>query len=203
MASLYLISGLPGIGKTSVVSQLCNRYPDTYERLHFGALLREVVEQHSSATMAHAEFRARFRELVTREVIESATLSTRRQVDNSPAPVCLLDSHAVSPTIAGIRCTPDSPERLRLLGLAGIVHLALAGALERVLANGEIDGRVMMSEAEAEVAEQAQLATIVIYAAMSDCPAVIVDSSGPVEGVAERVDGAIRASRDWGIVRGE
>src|SRR4051794_28521856 len=115
MADLLLLTGLPGIGKTTVVERLVAREVRTFTRVHFGALLRESVERRLSRVMTHCEFRARFAETLTYADIEAATAGAREQADRAEAAICLLDSHAVTPPDVGIRVTPDTAERLAVL----------------------------------------------------------------------------------------
>ena len=194
MAHLVLLTGLPGIGKTTIATALPRPF---YQRIHFGALLRSVVERRTSKPLTHTQFRHDFSRLIDAGVLHGASVLARHEADLSSSEVCVLDSHAVTPTAVGLRVTPDDSKRRRLLRFKAIVHLGLAGCLRRVLANCGSEGRHALSEADAQVAEYLQLSTGVVYAASYDCPLLVVKADGNIEQTVRRVDAAIRSAVGW------
>lgn len=189
MPRLILLTGLPGIGKTTVATSLPTPY---FERLHFGGLLREVIDLRRGSALTHVEFREQFHRLVDAPVVHDAILRARECVSRSTAQVCILDSHAVSQTPEGLRATPDDLTRVKLLRFDGIVHLAAADCLQRVVENSRKAGRQPISEAEASIAEQMQLAVSVFYASAHDSPLLVVQATGEVLQTVQRIDLAIR-----------
>lgn len=190
MAKLLLLTGLPGVGKTTTAAALPAPY---YERVHFGGLLRQVVEKNLGAVLPHEVFRERFYRLVDAAVVRDAVLLARDLVSQSTATVCVLDSHAVTQTPSGLRATPDDPKRIQLLRFDGIIHLSSSTCVERVVENSCQGGRLRMSADDVVVAEQVQLAVCVTYASAHDCPLVVVSANGDSLTVLRRVDLAARS----------
>jgi len=190
MAKLVLLTGLPGVGKTTVATSLEKPF---YERLHFGGLLREAVERQRGLALAHSVFRENHHRFVTPAIVRDATLRVRELVDRSTARVCVLDSHAVTPTPVGIRTTPDNMERIQALGFDGIVHLSSDGCIERVVENSDLNGRQRIHPAEAAVAETLQLSVCTLYASAHDCPLIVVPALGTTASTIGAVDAAVRS----------
>jgi len=194
MAHLVLLSGLPGIGKTTIATALQSPY---YERIHFGGLLRTLLERRHREPLPHSQFRQRFSDLIDSYVLTEASILARERANNSLAQVCILDSHAVTPTSVGLRVTPDNNARMQALRLDAIVHLRLAGSLSRVLANCGTDGRHALTEVDATLAEHIQLSTVVLYASYYDCPLLVVPAEGSIVDNVRDVDAAVRSAIGW------
>lgn len=194
MPHLVLITGLPGVGKTTVATELSKV---SYQRVHFGGLLRAAVERRVGRVITHEEFRRDFPTLVSAEDIEAATVLAREAVDKSTSSTCVLDSHAVTPTRGGLRVTPDDSNHMRLLKVDLVVHLGLTGCVERVVRNSRADGRHPVTEQEALLAESLQLSTCVVYASGYHCPLIVVQAGGALSETVQRVDNAIRTGLGW------
>ena len=190
MPRLVLLTGLQGIGKTTVATSL---KPPFYERIHFGGLLRDIVEHRIGSALTHEAFRSRFFETVDGSVVHEAVVKARQRVAASDARVCVLDSHAVSQTPLGLKATPDNAERLQLLTFSAIVHLSAAECADRVIANATTHGRQPMTALQVLTAEHLQLSVDVLYASVHDCPVLVVPASGTVDETVERVDQALRS----------
>jgi adenylate kinase len=190
MAKLVLLTGLPGVGKTTVATSLRKPF---YERLHFGGLLRQAVERQTGASLSHSAFREEHHRLVTAAIVRDATLRARELANGSPAGVCVLDSHAVTPTPVGIRAIPDNLELIQSLRFDGIVHLSAEECFDRVVRNSNLDGRQRISMTEAAVAETLQLSVSTLYASAHGCPLMVVPAGGDMDDTIKAVDAAVQA----------
>jgi len=195
-ASVY-VSGLPGIGKTSVVEHLVDTRPDDYMRLGFGELLRAVVAPDASVQ----SFRGSASGTVDRAAIEAATAAAAQLIRDEPHRVVLIDSHAVTPVADGLRATPDTAARVTAFSYSVIVHLAAAGSEQRILRYSGSEGRATMASWEVASAETMQLSIVARYASLCDCPLYVVSADGGISEVAERVDSAITAGLGWAAER--
>jgi adenylate kinase len=193
MSRLVYVSGLPGVGKTSVVRHLADTRPDDYVRLSFGELLRTVTAPDASAE----SFRRSASVSVDRVAIEAATALAAELIRDEQHRVVLMDSHAVTPVAEGLRATPDNAARVTAFGYRIIVHLAAAGSESRIMKNSGSEGRTTMSVWEVATSEAMQLSIVTRYASLCDCPLYVVSADGCVEEVAERVDRAIHAGLAW------
>ncbi len=193
MAELLLLSGLPGVGKTTTAKLLQEWGRGEVARIHFGALLREAVAARLEVELSHEAFREAFAELLCEGDFIAASAAARAAADGAEAKVCVLDSHAVAPVDSGLLATPDGPRRTALLGVTGLVHIAAAGAVERIVENGGREGRRPWSAAEVDAAEGMQVAVMVAYGMAYECPLVVVDSGGRAEDVAARVESAMKS----------
>lgn len=190
MAKLLLLTGLPGVGKTTVATSLPGPF---YERVHFGGLLREAVERQAGMTISHSAFREDHHRLVTPGIVRDATVRVRELAGRSTAQVCVLDSHAVTPTPVGIRAIPDNMELIQCLSFDGIIHLSSDECLDRIVHNSNLDGRQRMSRAEATVAETVQLSVSTLYASAHGCPLIVVRAGGDMDTTIKAVDAAIQS----------
>jgi adenylate kinase len=196
VADLVLLSGLPGIGKTSVATGLCEDYPSEFGRIHFGGLIRRSIEETHVAFRDHEDFRSRFAGYLTKEILEQATSLVPGELTTCLARVALLDSHAVTPQPNGaLKVSPDSLGRLEQLPYAMILHLSASGVEDRVAANSLTAGRRVL-EPSVVVAETAQIAVAVGYAAATDCPLYVVDARGSLEDVKRRVRDIVTAASE-------
>jgi adenylate kinase len=190
MAKLVLLTGLPGVGKTTIATSLPKPF---YERIHFGGLLREAVEKQTGSSLTHSDFREDHHRLVTRTIVQDATLRVRELVSRSTAQVCVLDSHAVTPTPVGIRAIPDNMERIRALHFNGIIHLSSDGCIQRVVENSNRNGRQRMSMTDAVIAETLQLSICALYGSAHDCPLIVIPAGGTMESTVGAVDAAVHS----------
>lgn len=193
MSVAVYVSGLPGIGKTTAVTQLVEARPDEYVRLSFGEALREVTDPDGTVEL----FRGGATRSVNRVVIEKATANLAQRIRDEPTRVVLIDSHAVTPASEGLRATPDTAGRVAAFGYSVITHLSAAGAEERILRNGGTEGRTAMTASEIATAEMMQLSIVACYASLCDCPLYVLSAAGEAEEVADRLARAITGGLGW------
>lgn len=193
MSSSVYVSGLPGIGKTTVCNYLVDMRPDRYVRLSFGELLRDVAVPQASVE----SFRANSSANVDRAAIEAATVAGAERIRNEASRIVLVDSHAVTPVAEGIRATPDTADRVTQFGYSVIVHLDASTAETRVVENGGSEGRRAMTAAEVASAEVMQLSIVTHYASLCDCPLYVVSARGSTAEIAGRAEDAIAAGLAW------
>jgi adenylate kinase len=193
--AVVYVSGLPGVGKTTVVKHLVGLAPHRYVRLSFGEALRGVA----APDLSVEAFREAAPTLLNRAAIEAATVAAGEQIaiEYAAGRAVLIDSHAVTPTPEGLKATPDTDTRAAAFAYTVIVHLAVAGAHARVLQSVAHEGRTPFDPAEVQAAETIQLAVVTRYASICDCPLYVVGSSGAAHVVAARVEAAIEAASGW------
>ncbi len=159
----------------------------------FGETLREAVNPIATLDA----FRRDASVSVDRAVIENVTARLAERIRDEPTRAVLIDSHAVSPTLEGLRATPDTPTRLAAFRYSVIVHLSVTGAEERVVRNSEREGRTTLPAEQVATAEMIQVSVVSGYASLCDCPLYVVSADGAVPEVAERIHAAVRAGLRW------
>lgn len=182
---LTLLTGVPGIGKTSTCAHLEEQWPTRYKHLPFGAFIRQVLQK---AAVTERDLRLRPTALVSPAVISEATELLRQAVAELPLRVMgLLDSHAVSQDDYGYVSTPDGPEYFRHLQYAAIVNLHTGPA--EVLRRSQqcSTGRRAGSVEEVELHATLQLAVSSGYAMANACPLYVVRADRNLQDVAATV----------------
>lgn len=111
---IALLTGPPGIGKSSVARQLTDRNPDVVEAISFGRLLHLAVQRRLTTSIDYDEFRSSSASVVTRNDFEEATteLANNTTVRDSNRWL-VVDSHAVAREQLGWQANPDTPSTLK------------------------------------------------------------------------------------------
>ncbi|MGI8426323.1 MAG: ATP-binding protein [Actinomycetota bacterium] len=186
------MTGVPGVGKTTVCSMLAAQYPGRYCHVSFGKLILEALESGERA-LSYSGLRREVSKFVTPAVIERATrLLEERARSAEPTIWTVVDSHAVSQDWYGYRVTADGPRYFAVIRYKAIVNLfANAGA---VLNRTVLDraGRHALSEKELELHSGLQAAVSICYGSLSECPVFFVDAGGDIKAVVERVDAVLK-----------
>jgi adenylate kinase len=98
---LALLTGSPGVGKTTVATALAARYPMQVETVSFGTLIHQAVNDRHRGELSYAEFRRLAAQLVRQADIEAATDLVIALKSSLGAKWLVVDSHAVAQTSYG------------------------------------------------------------------------------------------------------
>ncbi|HZR82560.1 MAG TPA: AAA family ATPase [Candidatus Binatia bacterium] len=190
--STVLLTGVPGVGKSSVARWLEERCDARYRWVPFGELIRQALNELAGSRVEEAQLRREPTSLVTEAVLEHATRQLVAMCASSARRVVVIvDSHAVSQDQFGFRSTPDGPSYFKALRYDAIVQLVLPG--QEILDRTPVGtgGRQARSGVDLDFHSSLQLMVSTFYAAMSECPLFVVSADGAVSEVAARVDGVL------------
>lgn len=186
---VFLITGQPGVGKTTTCRILADTYPE-FVSLSFGAIiLDEVRREHPSAE--EAQLRHRVTALVTRDVLNRATLTLRQAIAGLEGGWALIDSHAVSQDAYGFRSTPDGRSYFDKITYSAIINLYLSEELLLQRLEGDRQGRHGATVADLQRLFTLQAAASTLYCSLSECPLYYVNAERSPDEVASVVYGLL------------
>jgi adenylate kinase len=189
---IALLTGAPGVGKTSVARLLAERSQGRIVASSFGELLHQSVERRLGRQIHYSEFRRSSAKLVQASDIEVTTeaivahTQTRR-----PDGWLLVDSHAVATTDFGWRANPDTPQTLRKFAYRRIIHLVAPAGTVLDRTRDHPSGRLAVTEREVEVLAAVQLAISAYYASILGCPLDVVDAMREMKNIVETIAGLL------------
>lgn len=193
-AGAVLLTGAPGVGKTTVSEGLSRQDPDVFRVLRFGRYVYEAALSRLGKNIDYRDFRSSSAELVTTQDIYQATERAEEVVkDNAKASkITIVDSHAVSKEHYGWRAVPDDPRLLAKFGYNWIIQLYAPPELviERTLHSP--DGRLAAAPEDIAVMQVLQFGTSVYYAATIGKPLHVVSNTGPIGETLEAVRALLR-----------
>lgn len=180
---IVLITGVPGVGKTTLCERLAQEAPATFRHIAFGRLILEAIGDES---LTEVDLRRNVTGRVTERALDQATQALRKRLhevgsDGESPPIALLDSHAVSQDSYGFISTPDGPGYFEQVRYDAIVHLY--GKPSEILqrSDPEQTGRFAATEADLERHDSILSGVTNLYAHASSAPAYFVDSSSGAE----------------------
>src|SRR2546429_7062691 len=121
---IILVTGVPGVGKTTMCMFLAAMKPQRYVHVPFGGLIHRALNQ---PEITEADLRRSAAQLVTPRILSVATDMLMTEVARESRMV-LVDSHAVSQTRYGYIVTPDGPSYFLRLRYSAIVQLFASAA---------------------------------------------------------------------------
>lgn len=190
---ICLVTGVPGVGKTTVCSMLAAKYPDRYRHVSFGKLILEALQESGERAVNHSDLRRDVSRLVTPTVIERATRLLEERARSGDARAwAIVDSHAVSQDWYGYRVTADGPRYFAVIRYSAIVNLFADAATVLKRTASDRAGRRALSEKELEIHFGLQAAVSICYGSLSECPVFFVDGGGELDAVVERVHAVLK-----------
>jgi adenylate kinase len=172
-----LVTGQPGVGKTTLCQVLSETQPDRFQVLSFGQLIREEVARVRGLEVNEEALRQDVTRFVTGEVTARASEMLFDAISAGTKEWILVDSHAASQDHYGFRSTPDGPTYFKRVRYAAVIQLYLSESqlLERIRADRR--GRFGTNEVELLRLFTLQVAVSTTYASRCECPLYLVDSS--------------------------
>lgn len=188
------LTGPPATGKSSV-SRALPGLVTPLEVFEYGQRLTQHLAR-SAGGLTQDELRARSGRIATpadiehvdRSLVEFVAVARRRAH-------VLVDSHAVTKEDHGFRVTAFDLAGIRELGPTMIVMLYTPPEVTMQRISAAPAGRPAVTAWEAQFHTDLQASVAAAYAVGLGCPLYLVDSSGPLDGVAAEVARLIHARR--------
>jgi adenylate kinase len=193
-AGALLLTGAPGVGKTTVSECLCRHDPGVFRSLRFGRYVYEAVLSRTGEKLEYQEFRQNSAAFVTEQDIHRATdkaeLVIRDQTRASK--ITVVDSHAVSKEHYGWRAVPDGPRLLAKFGYSWVIQLYAPPELVIERTRRSPGGRLAETAEDVAAMQALQFSTSTYYAATLGKPLHVVSNTGPVDRAVEAVLALLR-----------
>jgi adenylate kinase len=173
---VILVTGLPGTGKTTLLTELASRLKPV-EVINFGDLiLKEARVEDTELT--RAELRSQPTLRAKHRYIDKARHNLLSHVaNNRNLTNIFIDSHAVTVDSYGYRVTPDSHSFMRDLKLDAIVSLHVDHDLLIERLSGNLGGRILPDRQDLCELQSLQDAVAVSYATVLGCPVFVLNAN--------------------------
>jgi adenylate kinase len=181
---IVLVTGVPGVGKTTSCRFLARTRPDRYLHLPFGGLILRALNRDD---LNEVDLRKSAVDLVTPKILSVATDMLVAQTA-AESRIVLVDSHAVSQIRHGYVVTPDGDSYFARMRYNAIVQLFAPARTVLSRSEAALSGRQARTEHDIEMHFLLQSAVSVGYSAASECPLLLVDAEDPIELVAASVE---------------
>lgn len=191
MTRICYVTGVPGVGKTTLCKTIISRHPAKYCHVNFGQLIASSLTTLLDQGVAERELRSDPTRFVTQEVLQAASSNLFSELAKDAYAGfewLMLDSHAVSQDWFGFVATPDGPPYFSKLRYSAIIHLYAAPEVILARSNLENSGRQAANAEDVSRHESLLQSVTVAYSMMSGCPAYFVASNETPTSVADRVD---------------
>jgi adenylate kinase len=185
---IALLTGPPGVGKTTIATALARRHPKAIEAVSFGRLVYEAVASRLGESLSYTEFRQCAAQLVSREDIAVATTLLTSRKSAFQGKWLLVDSHAVAKTSYGCQAHPDTPETLRRFSYDAVLYLHAAPRVILSRIRQEPSGRHVSVGPGMDLVNSVQMSVAVYYAGITGCPLEIVDATGGESDVVQALE---------------
>lgn len=183
-----LMTGVPGVGKTSVCAGLTNKFPKRYRHLPFGRLIRQVLSE-AGEEISEKALRQDVTAFVTPAVLAAATDELIRQTHSGASSTwTLIDSHAVSQDWYGYLVTPDGSAYFSRVKYDAIVNLYADEVAVLARSHTASSGRRALTAADVALHAQLQAAVSIQYASYAQCPLYFISADTTLEDVVSSVD---------------
>lgn len=183
---IVLVTGVPGVGKTTLCKFMVSVWPNDYVHISFGTLILRTLSLNAE-WVTEPELRRAAASLVTHRTLTEATELLMVEVAEAQHRIVLIDSHAVSQDRFGYIVTPDGRTYFDRLQYGAIVQLQAAPPTILARSAPDVSGRQARNEKDIELHYVLQSAVSVGYSAASECPLYVVEAEEPVESVGDMV----------------
>ncbi len=191
---IVLVTGVPGVGKTTLCSSMVDSWPGDYAHISFGKLILKALNPNTEL-VTEPDLRRSAASLVTRTILAEATELLMVRVAKEQQRIVLVDSHAVSQDKFGYIVTPDGRTYFDRLQYGAIVQLHAAPLTILSRTAPAASGRQARSEKDIELHCILQSAISVGYSAASECPLYVVEAEEPTEALAVTVHRLLQGIR--------
>lgn len=174
---VIFLTGPPASGKTTLAAEL-RKHVTPLEVFDFGRLLLESKQQ-DDPSLTYEKLRADSAFLIKPSDVVAAddyllhTVKRLRTQTN-----ILVDSHAVTREHFGFRITASNQQLLSTIGLDGVIVLRCLPRERIQRISSDPQGRLAISEEEANTHQALQDAVAVAYGVIAPCPVFILDAAG-------------------------
>jgi adenylate kinase len=189
-----LLTGAPGVGKTTVSESLCRQDPGVFCALRFGRYVYEAVLSRTGEKLEYQNFRRNSAALVTEQDIYRATDRAARVINDQTraSRITIVDSHAVSKEHYGWRAVPDGPRLLAKFGYSWVIQLYTPPELVIERTRHSPDGRLAGAPEDVAIMQALQFSVSIYYAATLGKPLHVVSNTGSVGQAVEAVRALLR-----------
>jgi adenylate kinase len=174
MGKVILLTGAPGVGKSTLRTGLAQRLPDLKE-FDYGKLLLDRKAR-EGIDLSYKELREKSATAIApsdvNTVDEDVIACVRRLRQTSHV---ILDSHAFTAEEYGLRAVPFSLEQLERLKLDAVLVLHCDPHILTTRTQGKPDGRRNIGEALLQQLQTLQESIGLFYAIACGCPIFILD----------------------------
>jgi adenylate kinase len=176
MGKVVLLTGAPGVGKSTLRSALVNRIPGL-QAFDYGKLLleRKATE---GVEISYTQLREQSSSIITPADVGNIDEWVIRKVNElRQHPDVILDSHALTAESYGLRAVPYSSEQLQRLKLDAVLVLRCDAAILLQRTRGRSNGRRDIPEEMMRELQILQEAVGISYAINCGCPIFFIDAS--------------------------
>lgn len=173
------VSGVPGVGKTSLCRSLAAQWPDRFVHVEMGRLITEA----SPASVDRDELRAHPSRYVDSIVLGRATqtLADRLREWEKRGLTALVEGRAVVREVFGFMLMPASEDHFGQVSYRCIVHLYAPPAVIETRISGDPKFRWQETRTQVEVHQNLEFSVGVSHALVHRIPLYCVDASGTAE----------------------
>lgn len=175
------VSGVPGVGKTSLCRSLAARWPDRFVHVEMGRLITEASE----VSVDRDEMRAHPNRYVDSFVLGRATqaLSDTLGELEKRGLTALVEGRAVVRETFGFMLMPTSEDHFGRIAYRCIVHLCAPPTDIQARISGDPKFRWQATTTQVEVHQDLEFSVSVTHALTHKVPLYCVDASGTAETV--------------------
>lgn len=176
---IALITGPPGVGKTTTARNLATVHGDHVETVSFGQLVYQ--EATARTPMTYREFRAAAAGIVTAADLRAASdaLAARAAAARGDARWLIAESHAVAREAFGWQAHPDPPGVLARYRYDILIYLDAPASVILGRIHADQGGRLARDQRDIAVLSAMQMAVAVGYSAALGVPLNVIDADAP------------------------